>query len=212
MQELNAETKQFLADLQAYAGRHLNFPLEVGHLLDLARKRHLEQVFRDIIFHAKFAVKSKEIMSRIGADGEGFDKLSTEFQNSIEKTSALLKTIVKESPEEIKQRFVNDFFSLDHTSFANFTGLLEDLSWVKNWEVDGKPMPLENTLSDEHTGDDVPGAESGRVRKSSILGLTLMTLLLIIDPPVSYLGWSVAIVVDLLLLYIVVASRTTKET
>jgi hypothetical protein len=212
VENLHTDTRQFLDELGAFVGRPLSFPLEVGLLLDLARKHRLDQTFRDAIFHAKFAVKTKDIMGRIGTDGEGFDKLSTEFQNSVEKTSALLKTIVKESPEEIKHRFANDFFSLDQTSFANFTRLLEDLSWVKNWDVDGKAMPLENTSSGERTGRDVSGRESGRVRKSAILGLILMIILLIIDPPVSYLGWSAAIIVDVLLLYIALAARTTKET
>jgi hypothetical protein len=151
-------------------------------------------------------------MSRIGMDGEGFNKLSAEFQSSIEKTSALLKTIVKESPDDIKQHFVSNYFSLDQAAFANFTRLLEDLGWVKNWQIDGKPMPLDNTQSGDSSGDDVSAEQSGRVRKSSVLGLILMIILLIVNPPVSYLGWSIAIAVDLLLLYSAVASRTTKKT
>ncbi len=213
MQELSAETEQFLADLQTYAGRQLHFPREVGYLLDLTRTRHLEQVFRDAIFHAKFAVKSKEVMTRIGTDGEGFDKLAAEFQSSIEKTSALLRTVVKEAPEEVKKRFVADFFSLDQRNLTNFVLLLEDLAWIKNWQVDGKPLPIEESIpsSGEHRKNDGGRGVAGRVRKSSILAVVLMVVLLVADPPVSVLGWGAAILVCVLLLFIVIESRTLSR-
>ena len=210
MQELTEGTKQFLADLQAYAGHQLNFPLEVGRLLDLANSGNLGQVFRDAIFHAKFAVKSKEIIGRIGTEGEGYGKLSEEFQNSIEKTSTLLKTIVKESSDDTKQHFVRNFFSLEQGSFSNLIRLLDDLAWVKNWEVDGKPVPLSGAQMVRSAGDNEFAGTHDSVKKSSILGLVLMVILLIVDPPVSYLGWVVAILICILLLYIAVASRKQK--
>ncbi len=205
--QIQSGTLKFVEQLQEYSGRRLNFPEEIGKLVELATIQHHDELFRDAIFHAKFAVKSKEIMGRIGRDGEGFDKLSTEFQNSIEKTSALLKTIVKESPAEIKQHFVKDFFSLDQASFASFMKLLEDLSWVKNWEVDGKPLPLNDSHAENSTRHDHTREEFSRVRKSSILGMVLMLLLLIIDPPVAFLSWGIAVVVVMLFLYIAIASR-----
>ncbi len=207
MQQLTAETTQFLADLQSHAGRQLNFPHEVGQILELARGHRLDQVFLDAIFHAKFAVKSKEVMGRIGADGEGFDKLATEFRNSVEKTSALLRTIVKESPDEIKQHFVRDFFGMDQESFANLLKLMEDLAWVKNWEVDGKPIPLHDAGANGKTEARGAGGPYGRIRLSAALGLTLMALLCVADPPVSVLGWTAAFLVCVLFLVIALASH-----
>ena len=212
MQELRTETTQFLADLQSSAGRQLHYPREVGQLVDLAHERHLEQVFRDAIFQAKFAVKSKEIMARIGTGGEGFDKLSAEFRNSVEKASALLRTIVKESPDELKQHFVGDFFGLDQGSFANFVRLLEDLGWVKNWEVDGKPFPFDAGRAEETVRNNAGGDSFARIRMSSVLGLILMIVLLMADPPVSFLGWAAAILVCFLLFFIAVASGTKSKT
>ena len=209
--DLQATTRQFIDDLQRYSNRKLAYPQEVGYLLDQSTLQGLDQPFRDAIFHAKFAVKTKEIMSRIGRDGEGFGKLSTEFQNSLEKTSALLKTIVKESPEDIKRHFVTDFFSLDQASFANFMKLLEDLSWVKNWEVDGKPLPLNDSPVEDTSRHKNDREAISRLRKGSILGIVLMILLLIIDPPVAYLGWGLAIIVVTLFLYIAIASRILEK-
>ena len=221
--ELQGTTKRFIEDLQRQYGRTLSFPEEVGFLVDQTSEEDLGQLFRDAIFHAKFATKTKEVMNRIGADGEGFDKLSVEFQTSIEKASTLLKTIVKESPEEIKQHFVRDFFNLDQASFAQFMKLLEDLSWVKNWEVDGKPLPvsgkpLKSSRQSQHQHPPVgveptqSGEELAKIRNGAVFALVLMILLFIVDPPVMFLGWGLAIVVVLLLLYIsMVSSMLVKK-
>jgi hypothetical protein len=215
--ELQPNTKQFIDDLQKHFGRTLAFPQEIGFLIDQTNERGTEQAFLDAVFHAKFVTKTREVMSRIGTGAEGFDKLSAEFQVSVEKVSALLKTIVKESPDEIKQHFIKDFFSLDQTSFARFTKLLEDLSWVKNWEVDGKPLPftgrpLKMPHQSEPAGpsDKRPGNQSEdlvRIRNGAVFGFVLMVLLFFVDPPVTFLGWALAIVVVLLLLYIALASH-----
>ncbi len=205
------EVREFIRQLEAQSRRRLEFPGDVGTLLELSYLQHHEEVFRDAIFHAKFVMKTKDVMARIGRGGEGYEKLATEFQNSIDKATTLLKTIVKESPEEVKQPFVRKFFGLDQESFGNLFKLLEDLSWVKNWEVDGKPLPWENPENTRQKSADDKRTESGSIRKSAILGVILMVLFLIIDPPVTYPGWSIAVVVGLLLLYIAVASGSPKN-
>jgi hypothetical protein len=219
MMDLQTKTRQFVDDLQRYSNRKLVYPEEVGYLLDQATLRGLDQPLRDAIFHAKFAVKTREIMGRIGRDGEGFDKLSVEFENSIEKTSTLLKTIVKESPEEIKQHFIRDFFSLDQSSFGNFIRLLEDLGWVKNYEIDGRQLPLSGspTKRSSHDRSEHPSKENvaeqsvgdiARIRNGASFGFVLMILLLFVDPPLTILGWGLIIVVMLLLSYVAIVSHT----
>ena len=215
--EPRTQTVEFIKQLEAYSKRVLKYPREVAWLLDLADERRLSQVFEDAIFHAKFTTKTQEVMKRIGATGDGFDKLSSEFQASMEKVSTLLRTIVKESPEEVKQHFTKMFFGLDQQSFGNLMSLLADLSWVKNWEVDGKAFPwtggnivqprrteatqLAETMQRSNHQDDL-----SRISKASRLGLALMVLFLIIDPPVSILGWVLGILIGVVLLYDSIAS------
>jgi len=216
--DLQSNPAQFLKDLEEHFGRHLAYPAEVGSLMQQASDQGLDEVFRDAIFHAKFVTKTRELMGRIGRDGEGFDKLSLEFQNSIEKSSALLKTIVKESPEDFKQRFVGQFFGLDQESLGNLLRLLDDLSWVKNFELDERSLPLTGSSSRRpsaglNTGGSNGPAASGvsadivRIRNGAVLGIVLMILFVVIDPPVTFLGWGISLVVGLLLLYIARASN-----
>lgn len=139
--EIRNETRQFLHDLERHAGKKLFFPEEIGNLVDLARTPGKLELLEDAIFHAKFITKSYGVMKRIGADGEGYGKMAGEFQASMEKVSTLLRTLVKESPDDVKGKFVRIFFSLDQESMSRLVNLLHDLTIVKNWRVDGKPLP-----------------------------------------------------------------------
>ena len=103
--ENQKQVESFIQNLEIYANRKLSFPKEIAWLLDFAR-HGMQQAFDDAIFHAKFVVKTQEIMKRIGPGGDGFDKLSAEFKVSLEKTTTLLKTLVKEAPEETKRNFM----------------------------------------------------------------------------------------------------------
>ena len=52
-----------------------------------------------------------------------------------------MKTLVKESADPVKQKIVGTFLRLDQESMTAFMELLRELAWVKNWMVDGKPLP-----------------------------------------------------------------------
>lgn len=131
---------EFFRDLERYSKRRLEFPAEITILIEAASLGRSE-LFNDAIFHAKFVVKSQEIMKRIGPTGDGYDKLSAEFSASMEKASSLLKTLVKDSPDEAKQQILRAFFSMDPDAFSRLIKLFADLSWIKNWQVDGRAMP-----------------------------------------------------------------------
>lgn len=139
--EISPPTRKFLKELELHAGRKLFFPDDVAFLIEQARNGGMAEVLEDAAFHAKFVTKSFGVMKRIGADGEGYGKLSVEFQVSIEKVSTLLKILVKESADDLKVRFVRRFFSLDQGSMERLMNLMSDLAAVKNWRVDGNPLP-----------------------------------------------------------------------
>lgn len=134
-------TTQFVKELEIASNRKLNYPQEIAQLIDVAHESGTMGVLEDTVFHAKFLTKSFGVMKRIGMDGEGYDKLSVEFQTGMEKVTTLLKTIIKESPPEIKENFVGRFFSLNHDNLAHLMKLLADLTMIKNWMLDGKPLP-----------------------------------------------------------------------
>lgn len=138
---IRQETEQFLTDLEEFANRRFVHGREIGALLDEAREKGMMQVFEDLVFNAKFLSKTFDLLGRIGPDGEGFQKISQEFQTNLENANTQVKTLIKESPEPLKQRMVESFLRLDQQSMSAFMALVRELAWVKNWTLDGKPLP-----------------------------------------------------------------------
>ena len=134
----------FLRKLEQHANGKLEYPEELAGLIEAASPGRA-RVFDDAVFHAKFVVKVQEVMKRVGPTGEGYDKLSSEFSASVEKATALLKTLVKEAPDDFKERFIKRFLSLDQDSLSHLMKLFVDLSWIKNWQVDGKRTPYSDS-------------------------------------------------------------------
>jgi hypothetical protein len=111
--------------------------------LEFAWASNRVQIIEDAVFHAKFVTRAFEIMRRIGRDAEGFAKMEAEFKTSTEKALTLLRTLVKDSPDEMKQHFLQNFFSPTEENLPRVLSLFTELTWVKNWMVDGKPLPWE---------------------------------------------------------------------
>lgn len=135
------ETERFVNELEKYANLNMRYKKEIGLLLDQSSAAGKREVFEDIVFFAKFIAKSQDLMKRIGPESEGYGKLSAEFHSAMEKTTSLLRTVVKDGPEDVKERFVEGFFRMDEESFASLMAFLRELAWVKNWMVDGRRVP-----------------------------------------------------------------------
>lgn len=112
-------------------------------MVDLAVADQQKYMFDDIIFLAKFLWNSYNVMQRIGASGEGYPKLSAEFQESFEKFSTLVKTLIKEGPEEVKESFKTTFFPMSQDTLSNLIQFASELSWLKNYSIDMKKSLFE---------------------------------------------------------------------
>ena len=138
---LRAETLNFLRELERFADRSLKYPNDVGHLVEAAIRNRKMDAFDEAIFLGKFVTKSLGVMKRIGVDGDGYDKLSAEFQASLGKVASLLKDIGEGVPEDVRRSQTALFFNLTQESLDRLMPLLSDLAIVKNWVLDGKQIP-----------------------------------------------------------------------
>ncbi len=127
---------EFLGEVERFANRKFYHPSEIATLIQMAMMYQQRRIFEEIIFLAKFLWNSYNVMQRIGPAGEGYPKLSAEFRDTLEKMTTLIKTLIKEGPEEVKEKFKTLFFSMPHESMNNLLRLIDDLSWVKNYSID----------------------------------------------------------------------------
>jgi uncharacterized membrane protein len=91
-----------------------------------------------------------------------------------------------------------------------------DISWIKNWQIDGKPLPYEKVSSKTTIDQKLVNRQKkekqqnqsskslSRIQRSAILGMILFVLFLLIDPPVTILGWLISLWIAALLVYIIV--------
>lgn len=135
------ETRTFVADLEKFAGRKLAFPEEIGLLVEAAGDKSHRKTLEEAAFHAKFAAKTFELMRRVGAEAQGFDKLQAELANALTTTSRLLQSLGPRLPASARGSFEERFFKTDAEQLDNLLQLVRDLAWIKNWMLDGKTLP-----------------------------------------------------------------------
>ncbi len=138
--KLSEQTQEILKRIEVISARKFSFADEVGTLIDVAHRSHQERLLDDLSFHAKFAHKSFGIMRRIGKDADGYDKLSKEFGESVEKAKALLQSLAEHAPAEMNTRIASDFVALTPEAFDRLMTLLHDLSWYKNYLIDSRNL------------------------------------------------------------------------
>ncbi len=138
---LHAETQEMLRELERSANKKLRYPEAIGAFFEVARASGRMEAFLEAAFLAKFVTKSFGIMKRVGVDGEGYDKLSSESESNLAKASSLLRSLNEDLPDGLRKLHNELFYSLTQESLGSFITLLEDLTILKNWTLDGGRLP-----------------------------------------------------------------------
>ena len=133
---VSQETTSRINAIREFSGEKILHADDLAALVELSRIHQHVQVLDDLGFLAKFLVKTSGVMKRIGTKGEGFDKLSREFTDNLEKATTLVRLLIKEGPEELKKHFTSTYFALTPHALDSLMELFYDLSWLKNWEID----------------------------------------------------------------------------
>ena len=207
---------EFVVNLEVFGKRKLNYPVEIGEILQITFQTGLTNEFEELIFQAKFLTRTQDVMRKIGYEAEGFEKLSAEFQSGLKRSMDLLKILVGRSSVDVIRKYSDTFFAMEAEGFLRLMKLYSDLSWIKNWQIDGRPLPYEReslitTVRRDPVNRQIKekqlnqSAKSlARIQKSAMLGVILFILFLLIDPPVTILGWIISLWIAVLLVYIVV--------
>jgi hypothetical protein len=199
---------RLIAELEKNGGTFQN-PDLLHTLLDAAERSARMPVVWDAAFHSKFLVKTQEVMRRIGPSGDGYEKLSAEFTSSVEKVISRLRELKDITTAETGVRLEQEFFAMDPESFSRLMSLAVDLSRIKNWEIDGYFIPGERhpaQVTGEASEDRKNTAALGR--NIPVVMLFLLIAYLLLEPPVTVLGFVVATILALLSLSQIVISRS----
>jgi hypothetical protein len=218
------DIEDFIAQLEIYANQKLNFPEEVGTLLQIAMQSGRTGKLEELCFQAKFLVKINEIMKRIGPGADGFEKLSSEFQSGVQNARDIINMLVQQAPVETATTFTDSFINMQNDSFHRFINLLVDLSWIKNWQIDGNALPYEKKTTSAQNHKDGTSNKGNvektlvplvQIERSALMALILLVLFFFIDSPVTLLGWILSLGIAVFLAYIIlqvyILIRTPKS-
>lgn len=134
--EIRREISRFIDRVNSFSHNRLQNKEDISILYQISRDEGKEEVFEDLTFHAKYIFRVYGILKRTTPDSDTYPKLSAEFKEGVEKVSTLIRTLIKEAPDDVKQRFINKYFTMTHTGLDNLISVSYDLSWVKNWHID----------------------------------------------------------------------------
>jgi hypothetical protein len=132
------QTTELLETLERLAAKKLAHRVELSLLFELALQQQKLQQLDDLSFYAKFAHRTFGIMKRIGKDSDGYDALSKEFSESMEKSKNLIGELLTNASDETKKKFTADFLVLSPSGFQNLLTLFYDLSCYKNYLIDSR--------------------------------------------------------------------------
>ena len=135
---LSENTKKLLDKINVLSGRRLQRSMDLGTLIEIASVLGREQVLDDLAFHAKFLTKSFDLMQRIGKDGEGYDKLSSEFSSNVQKCQSLINALTEGSEGTTASHFTSTYCTVGEMTMDNLMQLFHDLGWYKNYRIDTK--------------------------------------------------------------------------
>ncbi len=212
---INPMIDEFILRLENSTKQGLNFPLEIKIMLQIVFQTGLTNEFEELIFTSKFVIKTHELINRVGCEAEGYEKLSNEFKSAIEKTKILVKTIVDRGEDDIIENFNKKFLKQNQQLSNDILKLCKDLSVIKNWKLDGNILPYEPSykLIGDLQGDNEVSSKKlditflkdvyRRLKLSAILTTLLFLLFLLLDTPVTAIGWLLALGILGLLMYIV---------
>ena len=202
------DIKNFVKELEVYSKPKLLHPSEIAELLQAVSDSGAEKELEELIFQAKFISRTREIINRVGPDADGYDKLSLEFQSGIKKAVSTLDSILKKSSDRHALKIKSLTDSEDTEKLNYLMDLFHDLSWIKNWQIDGMPLPYDAGLKKMQSLEQEPGREGrlliSRIRESALLAAVFFILLVFIDPPVTIIGWILLLGIAVFLVYIII--------
>ncbi|MBP1647476.1 MAG: hypothetical protein H6Q30_921 [Bacteroidetes bacterium] len=133
---LSPPTSALVDALDDYSQHKLTRKEDLGILVELALHPDGKALLDELSFAAKFISKTYGIMRRIGMQDKGYEALSRQFAEQMEKAEGLGRSLLRSAPAGTEERFASTYYARSPEALERHLALLYDLSWYKNWVMD----------------------------------------------------------------------------
>ena len=107
---IRPDITEFVSDVEIFSKNKLNYPMEVGGILQIAVQTGLIHEFEELIFQAKFLTRTQSVMNQVGIEAEGVKNLSVEFEAGLKKSMDLMKILVGRAAADVARKYSDTFF------------------------------------------------------------------------------------------------------
>ena len=134
----SSSTLSLLAALDTASRGQLKRRDDLGIVLDLGASPGRSAALADLAFRSKFLTRTFRIMQRIGREGNGYDRLESEFAVNLDAARGHLRSLLSGAPDTIRDHVSSTYLAFNTGGLSNLMALLGDLAWYKNWLLDSK--------------------------------------------------------------------------
>jgi len=133
---LSPPTIAILGTLDTASRGQLKRRDDLGVLLELGAPPERAAALDDLAFRAKFLTRAFGIMQRIGREGNGYDRLESEFAANMDVARGHVRTLLRGAPDIVRDPFTASYLSMTPAGLSHLMALLGDLTWYKNRLLD----------------------------------------------------------------------------
>jgi hypothetical protein len=131
-----ANTKKLLSEINNHSGNKLKYIEELEFIIESSYKADKPNIFEEIIFTGKYLNGLNSILVNENGAEESKSKIISEFGENFESLSAKLTLLSKSGEHHQSDTFQKKFLDNNSDSYKNLIGLIEDLTFVKNYYND----------------------------------------------------------------------------
>jgi len=140
--EVSPQVRDIIDVLSTYTRSRLHDAGMLGRFLQHASDRDAPESIGDLAFKAKYLTRLQGTMRAQTAETELYAKLEEEFSRSIHEFHALVTAFVADADTEFRSMVERHHLAVTPEALRHLVQLAEDLTWLKNWELEmTQPKP-----------------------------------------------------------------------
>ena len=132
--------EDFVNEVEIISKSKLKRRLELLRIFQLAIENANQKELEELLFSAKYAMGLMRILKNHSGNSEikNIEEIKKDFTSTIEKTTGQLRHILRNSNNELRKHFDENFLEFSQQNFSNLIELLADLEFAKMYMNDFK--------------------------------------------------------------------------
>lgn len=134
--DVSPQVNDIIELLSAYAGGRLHDPDGLAGFLQHAHDRGTPEAVGELAFKGKYLARLQMTMRRQTPESELYEKLEQEFSRTVHEFHDMVTEFFADAGEKQREMVERHYLAVSHDALRRLMQLAEDLTWLKNWELE----------------------------------------------------------------------------